>query len=97
MRILTWIVRALVVLLLLRFLVQLLFGIRRQMGGGTRTARPPQGGGERAGGELVRDPQCGTYVARARAIPLGTGADTKYFCSAACRDGWTARQGEQRN
>ena len=97
MRILTWILRALVVLLLLRFLVQLLSGIRRQMSGRPGAPRPPQGAGERVGGELVRDPQCGTHVARARAIPLGTGADTKYFCSAACRDAWTARQGDQRN
>ena len=85
MRILLWIVRALAVLLLLRMLLRLLFGARRPM------SRPPGGGApgkppERLGGELVRDPQCGTYIPKSRALVTGSGDTALYFCSTDCRD-----------
>jgi YHS domain-containing protein len=57
------------------------------MGGGWPGAPPPGG---KAGGELVRDPHCGTYVARARAIAVSAGNETVYFCSATCRDAYRA-------
>ena len=81
---LLWIARALILLLLLRFVLQLLFGSPR------RTSRPgpgpaPQAPGERIGGELVRDPNCGTYIPKAKAIAVGAGAGVKYFCSAKCQ------------
>jgi hypothetical protein len=47
---------------------------------------------ERAGGRLVRDPQCGTYVPEGRAIRIGTGDETRCFCSTACRDAYLGRQ-----
>ena len=53
-----------------------------------RPAPPPQKSTERLGGELVRDPNCGTYIPKARAITVGTGADIKYFCSTTCRDAY---------
>ena len=34
--------------------------------------------------ELVKDPVCGTYVVRSRAVSRGTAADARYFCSAEC-------------
>jgi hypothetical protein len=46
--------------------------------------------GERKGGTLVRDPNCGTYIPEARAITLGSGSHALHFCSAACRDAYTA-------
>jgi hypothetical protein len=36
--------------------------------------------------ELVRDPVCGTFVARDRALSATIGRETRHFCSAACRD-----------
>jgi uncharacterized protein len=86
--VLVWIARALVLLFILRFVLRLLFGARRpspgrQAGGG----RAP----ERVGGELVRDPQCGTYIPRATALSTGSGADLKYFCSTECRDAYLRR------
>ena len=39
---------------------------------------------------LVRDPVCGVHVAEARAIPLRDGGEVVHFCSAACRDKYTA-------
>jgi YHS domain-containing protein len=93
MGILLWIVRILALLLLVRFVLQLLFGNRRQRtaagGGFGRRGRP--GPEAKPGGELVRDPHCGTYVPKARAIAVSVGHETFYFCSTACRDAYRAK------
>jgi YHS domain-containing protein len=85
--ILLWIARAILVLLLLRFLFRLLFPLLVRPRNRTAGGRPASTGPlERAGGELVRDPQCGTYVPKSRAIVVERGGATLYFCSAKCRD-----------
>jgi uncharacterized protein len=40
----------------------------------------------RAGGELMKDPVCGTYVSAASAVKREVGGETLHFCSTACRD-----------
>jgi YHS domain-containing protein len=44
------------------------------------------GGAGAASVPLVRDPVCGTYVVRAKALTAGSGDQTQYFCSEKCRD-----------
>jgi uncharacterized protein len=44
--------------------------------------RPPRIPGE----EMVRDPQCRTYVVKGRAVSRSIGGQTTYFCSDACAD-----------
>ena len=83
MGILLWIARAILLLLIVRMVLRLIFPPRRRS---TATRPPSTGPLERAGGELVRDPQCGTYVPKARAIAVQRGGETLYFCSAKCRD-----------
>ena len=69
----------------------LLFGDRvvpsrrspRWPGGPSRESKP--------GGELVRDPHCGTYVPKARALAASVGSETAYFCSTTCRDAYLAK------
>lgn len=78
---LLWIVRILIILLILRIVLRWFAG--RQV---TSTAGPRIRRGERAGGQLLRDPQCGTYVAEGRAIRAAGQA----FCSTECRDRWLA-------
>jgi YHS domain-containing protein len=39
-----------------------------------------------AGGELKKDPVCGTFISTATAIQKRVGAETYYFCSPECRD-----------
>ena len=80
MNALLWIARVLIFLILLRFILRLVFG--------TAFARraAPRRVSERAGGELVRDPVCGTYIPKAGAFVIGKGDDAKYFCSIECRD-----------
>lgn len=50
----------------------------------------PVAKGPSAGGELKRDPVCGTYVSTATSIKTTTGGEVVYFCSTACRDKFRA-------
>lgn len=40
----------------------------------------------RAGGDLHRDPVCGTFVAESTPYERRVGQQTFYYCSAECRD-----------
>jgi YHS domain-containing protein len=54
------------------------------------SAPPPQGGPRApfvpAGGELKKDPVCGTFISTATAIQKRSGGEVYYFCSNECRD-----------
>lgn len=78
---LLWFVRILIFLLILRFVLRLIFGTAF-----ARRAAAPRRVPERSGGELVRDPVCGTYIPKAGAFVIGKGDAAKYFCSIECRD-----------
>lgn len=89
MRILSWIVRILVILFVLRLVLRAIAGFMRT----AKTGGPERGRGqmrERAGGELVRDPNCGTFIPRHTAIVSGSGPNAKYFCSEKCRQEYSA-------
>ena len=52
---------------------------------------PPTQSGPRAptvpaGGELKKDPVCGTFISTATAIQKRSGGEVYYFCSNECRD-----------
>jgi YHS domain-containing protein len=86
-RALFWIVRALGVLLILRLVLRMLFPVRPDGARpANRSSQPIPT--ERAGGELVRDPNCGTYIPKSRAIAVARGGNTLYFCSTTCRDAY---------
>jgi YHS domain-containing protein len=42
-----------------------------------------------AGGELKKDPVCGTFISNATVIQKRVGGETYYFCSTECRDKFT--------
>ena len=93
MGILIWVIRILGLLLLLRFALRLLFpnrGAAAPGGGATRGGRPSKPD-VKQGGELVRDPNCGMFVPKARAIAVSAGRETHYFCSVTCRDAYRAK------
>ena len=50
----------------------------------------PPGGVRRpsvpSGGELKKDPVCGTFISTSTAIQKKVGSEVYYFCSTACRD-----------
>jgi hypothetical protein len=87
---LIWLVRLLILLLIIRLLMRGLSSMR-QMGSRTPPRVP-----ERAGGTLVRDPQCGTYIPESSALAVGSGPNAMHFCSPACRDAWAAAHGHAR-
>ena len=54
-----------------------------------RPAQAPRNGAPPtvpAGGELKKDPVCGTFIATSTAIQKRAGGETYYFCSTECRD-----------
>ena len=95
MAILIWIIRVLALLLLLRIVLNFFFGRQPATAQGARRGpfqqRGPAAGSSKEGGELVRDPQCGTYVPKARAIAASVGSQTSYFCSTTCRDAYLSK------
>jgi len=52
---------------------------------GVRTAAPRRPV-MTTGGELKRDPVCGTFISAATAVQKKVGAEVYYFCSAECRE-----------
>ena len=86
---LIWIVRVLVILMILRLVVR--FFSTRPLAP-ARRSQPLQ----RTGGTLVRDPHCGTYIPESRALTVRASSGPLHFCSAACRDEWTAAQAQRR-
>ncbi len=42
------------------------------------------------GGELKKDPVCGTYVSTEASVTKRVNGETVHFCSAACRDKYRA-------
>ena len=89
--VLFWILRILFLLFIIRLVLRVLgIGQIPQTPRQQRVRRT-----EHAGGTLVQDPHCGTYLPQSRALALGMGGHTKYFCSPACRDAYlTGRAAE---
>ena len=91
MNLIGWIFRILVILFVIRLVLRFLYGLTRA-GSGPGPSRRPNQPATREGGQLVRDPNCGTYVAIGRALREGSGDNAVYFCSEACRNAWAARK-----
>ncbi len=72
---------------LVRFVLWTFFGTGRRKVGAGRAGRfetPTR----TITGHMVKDPQCGIYVASELALPLRTGRETLHFCSGDCRDAY---------
>lgn len=59
--------------------------LRGFFSGTQRAVRQPQAPPAPVGGELKKDPVCGTYVSIATAVRENVKGETVYFCSAECR------------
>src|SRR5689334_17715781 len=74
-----------VIRILWRFIAAVMDGMRPPVSSGPGKKAVP----------LVRDPVCGTYVVRDRALTLdartSAGTQTQYFCSERCRDEYARR------
>jgi YHS domain-containing protein len=78
---------AILIIIFVRALWRFWDGIKEGMNGGQSTggATVPQ-----RGVQMVRDPVCGTFLIRERAVTLATGRHVVYFCSTGCRDKYRA-------
>ena len=88
-----WIFRILLILFVIRLVLRFLYSLAGGKNDQRRapTTKPNQPA-TREGGQLVRDPNCGTYVPIGRALREGSGANVVYFCSETCRNAWAARK-----
>ncbi len=81
----------LLLLLVVRAIVARIFGNRRKASG-----NQPRGRWNRARatvrGRMVKDPQCGIYVATDLAVRTRTKDTNLYFCSEECRDKFLRRR-----
>jgi len=75
----------LIVFLFLRSLLKNLFGSVRRAAGPPPTSQPQQPT-VISGGELKKDPVCGTYVSAALAVKSTVNGEVVHFCSKECRD-----------
>ena len=53
---------------------------------GPQQQAPPRGSAKMSGGELKRDPVCGTYIPADHSVRKIVNGETLYFCSPECRD-----------
>ena len=75
----------LLVLFLIRAILRSIFASVRSYG--SSQARPQQQQPTvSAGGELKKDPVCGTYVSTSGSLTRSVNGEMVYFCSAQCRD-----------
>jgi YHS domain-containing protein len=90
-----WIGRIILIMLIVRLVVSM-FSTRKTVpaGGSSDSSRGGRGdrgaASEKAVAKLVRDPQCGTYVAENTAIAARHGGEIVHFCSDRCRDEYLA-------
>jgi YHS domain-containing protein len=80
------VVYLLVAVLLITLLRYLIGAIARGFGQLAGFRDHPARPGPRAGGELKRDPVCGTYVAAATSVKKTVRGEVLHFCSPECRD-----------
>lgn len=74
----------LLLFLLLRAILRSIFaGVRSTSTPPAAVRQPPP---VQAGGELKKDPVCGTYVSAATSITLAVNGRVVHFCSEKCRD-----------
>ena len=79
-----WLLRLFLIALLLSLVLRSIYRFLEGVVDGATGSRP-RGAGRPAGGHMVKDPVCGTYVAPASALSLTAGRTTHYFCSEECR------------
>jgi YHS domain-containing protein len=86
----TWLLRFLLLLFvffLIQKVVAYIFG-GWLSAGRRRAEKQSPSAGKAIKGQMVKDPQCGMYVASSLALALSSGDERLYFCSENCRDAY---------
>jgi uncharacterized protein len=82
-RVVLYLVVAVLVISMLRGVIGIIGKLFEQFVNPPRSARRPS---VPAGGELKKDPVCGTFISPETAIQMRARGEVFYFCSAECRD-----------
>jgi YHS domain-containing protein len=79
---------AVIVISVLRSVIGVLLKILRRVLGGpvSNAAQGPQRPVIPTGGELKKDPVCGTFISTSGSLQKKVGGEVYYFCSVECRD-----------
>lgn len=90
-RLLTWLVVAVLVVSVLRSVIGVVMKFLSKVFGAppapaSKTAQNRRRPDVPMGGELKKDPVCGTFIAAATSLQKRVGGELYYFCSADCRD-----------
>jgi YHS domain-containing protein len=88
-RVLLYLVLIVFVITILRSIIGILVRGAGQLIGAAR--QPQRRPDVPAGGDLKRDPVCGTYISAATSVKKNIGSEVVHFCSAACRDKFAAK------
>ncbi|HEY8551532.1 MAG TPA: hypothetical protein VIL35_16355 [Vicinamibacterales bacterium] len=83
-----WIIRIVLLLLILRLVLRFVYGLMQGLNPSGSSSRTVKGPGTAV--PLVRDPVCGTYIPRSKALASGSGDAVQYFCSEECRKAYRA-------
>ncbi|MGE3841862.1 MAG: hypothetical protein AB7I50_09770 [Vicinamibacterales bacterium] len=92
MGLIIWIVRLIVILLVVRLVLRFVGGLMQGLRG---APAPPRVDARDRAVALVKDPVCGTYLPKEKAI-AGRGAPPVYFCSEACLRAFEQRRSSSR-
>lgn len=90
-----WLLRLVLLLIVLRLVWRFVAGLIDGIAGSAK-ARGPVGAGP-GPVPLVKDPVCGTYVVRDKALTASAEGHTIWFCSERCREQWLAKGGSARS
>ena len=82
----------LIALLLVTFLRAVIGIIGKAFGDLLKPPETSKTEGMRMGGELKRDPVCGTYVSTATSVKKTVDGEVIHFCSEACRDKYPVKR-----
>ena len=92
----TWIIRILYLVLFLAFLSVIRSLLTRVFSPPLKMHSRPRAGSDRAretvAGQMIKDPQCGMYVATDLAITTRLKGKTLHFCSEECRDNFITKR-----
>jgi YHS domain-containing protein len=88
LRLISYLLISVVLISILRMVIGV---VTKAAAGFFSPSKPPPGSSAvasevRAGGELKRDPVCGTFIPVENAVRKTAGGEVVYFCSEACRD-----------
>jgi len=82
-----WLLRLFLIALLLSLVLRSIYRFLEGVVDGAM-GPGPRGTGRPAGGHMVKDPVCGTYVVEGRALRAARGRETASFCSPECQQRW---------